>query len=150
MALRIEQWLGKKVFDLSADPLYTALFHGSELTVLDDRVYRTNDACGMGLTFNQALRVECIHLTPPLPQCAGVPAYPLPFGLRFTFSRQQANAQLVHLAKQEGGGVVHPRLGLIPVWERYLPEGYFLHVEYAPNYGRIQRITLALQVPGGE
>lgn len=147
MPHRVEEWLGQNVFDLSADPLYTALFQAAELSVLDEWVYLTNEACGIELTFSEALRLECLHLTPPVPPCAA--PYPLPFGLRFEFSRQQANAQLAHLAKKEGGGVVHPQLGLVPVWERYFPASWFLHVEYTPNESRIQRLTLSLEVPAG-
>lgn len=89
------------------------MFQAAEFSVLDARVYLTNEACGVELTFSEALRLECLHLTPPLPPC--VAPYPLPLGLRFEFSRQQANAQLVQVAKKEGGGVVHPQLGLVPV-----------------------------------
>lgn len=149
MAIRIEEWLGKNAFVLSADPLYTAVFQASEFCAFHERVYLTNEGCGMELTFDEALCLQAIHLTPSLPECARAHPYPLPFALRFEYSRQLVQARLAHVAKKEGGGVVHPRLGLIPVWECYFPAGYFLHVEYTPSDERIKMLTLSLQIPGG-
>ena len=147
MASRLESWLGKNAFALSPDPVYTSLFHASELCALQGNVYLTNEECGIGLVFDEVLCLKAIHLTPPQPGHEDVLPALLPFNLRFDFARERTRAQLAHLVSKEGGGVVHRSLGLVPAWEQYFPEGYYLHLEYSGDEASITRITLGVQAP---
>ena len=110
-------------------------------------VYLTNEECGIGLVFDDALCLKAIHLTPPQPGQEDAQTGLLPLNLRFDFPRERARAHLAHLARKEGGGVVHRSLGLVPAWEQYFLEGYYLHLEYSGDEARIACITLGVQAP---
>lgn len=65
----------------------------------------------------------------------------LPFGLHFNYKREDVLEKIGN-PDQVGGGK-EGVFGYVPKWVKYFFDGYYLHIEFAPEQKKIRMITLA-------
>jgi hypothetical protein len=142
--MQVEDLIGQRTSAIAGFPPLAGV-PTPEPEVIEDRAYLVYPAHGIEVALDEAGLIEQVMLHAEGHESHRGYRGPLPEGLSFMMSREEARHRL-GTPERSGEAAVLPVLGASPPWDRFLRAGHLAHVRYADETARAIALTTLMPI----
>lgn len=138
--MKFKNWINKGLIEIEDSLFYSKYFDTIVLQEEVDGFSLFNPELGIDLMLRPDRSIKAIHLYSNSHGGAKMFKDELPFNLKFSYSQEDTRS-LLGAPTMTVGGDYSIIYGTTPNWDKYVFDGYFLHLQFS-NKNRIDLVTI--------
>ena len=138
--MELTNWIDKYLTELRKNKTFEELFSDKELINIEHNKHLYNPEKGLDMVMDDYLKIHTIHLysgnTSDGKEFMGGRIHHVDFSMN-----RESVKNILGEPNRTGGGY-KAVWGMVPLWDKYYFEKYFLHLQYSQKCGSIDLITI--------